>query len=251
VRAEKETTLSSAVVTAEPASSRRRLTPKTRAGPHAAPILPACSRAGIGCAGRPAVSPPGRLDHLRHRRHHQDLRTALRRRPVHRLRGPDRHRIPAAGLRPAAGAPATSAALPTPLRHPASTPGQRLDDDGRAAVLRAGIHPRRSSVRHLPRQDGRRLPERDDHPRQTRQATRPGSIRSVSTDTARCSHRGMRGCVSPTGGRNTRSTNINLDSGVRERVIDGETVQFSGPRDFGHRWPDSGGTRGHILGSLN
>jgi hypothetical protein len=39
VRAEKETMLSSAVVTAEPASSRRRPTPKTRAGPHAARIL--------------------------------------------------------------------------------------------------------------------------------------------------------------------------------------------------------------------
>jgi hypothetical protein len=45
------------------------------------------------------------------------------------------------------------------------------------------------SVRHLSRRDGRRLPDRDDYPRQTQQDIRSGSIRSVSTGAARCSHR--------------------------------------------------------------
>jgi hypothetical protein len=84
--------------------------------------------------------------------------------------------FPAAGLRPAVGAPATSAAPPASLRHPTTAPGRQLDHDGRAAVLRRGVHRGRGSVRHLPRGDGRRLPDRDDHPSQTRQAIRPGSI---------------------------------------------------------------------------
>jgi hypothetical protein len=84
----------------------------------------------------------------------------------------------------AMGAPATSAAPPTSLAHPRAL----LDDDwimidGRPYFV-AGLLLGRGSVRHLPRRDGGRLPHRDDHARQARQPIRPGSTRSVITDTA-------------------------------------------------------------------
>ena len=60
--------------------------------------------------------------------------------PVHRLPGPDRPRIPAAGLRPAVGAPASSAARPASLRHPASAPADWIMIDGRPYFV-AGYTP--------------------------------------------------------------------------------------------------------------